>query len=55
MKHVVSGLAEKEMESFTPSASFTDSLERNRERTAFAAEYRGEYLDRIFPDCQHPA
>jgi vitamin B12 transporter len=49
MKHAVSGLAEKEMESFTPSASFTDSLERNRERTAFAAEYRGEYLDRIFP------
>jgi vitamin B12 transporter len=48
-KHALSGLAERENESFTPTAFFSDGLERNRERDAFAAEYRGEFLDRFFP------
>lgn len=47
-KHAISGLAEKEMEKFTPYASYTDGLTRERERNAFVAEYRGEYFDRVF-------
>jgi vitamin B12 transporter len=47
-RHAVSGLAEKEMDAFTPFASFTDGLRRERERNAFVAEYRGEYFDRVF-------
>ena len=47
-KHAISGLAEKEMEQFTPYASYTDGLLRERERNAFVAEYRGEYFDRVF-------
>ncbi len=50
LRHTLSGLIEKEMESFTPDiAFFTDNEERERERIAYAAEYRGEILDRIFP------
>ncbi|MDX2307442.1 MAG: TonB-dependent receptor [Hyphomicrobium sp.] len=49
LRNTVSGLAEKENETFTPSAFFTDNLERERERVAYAAEYRGELFDRIFP------
>jgi vitamin B12 transporter len=48
-RHIVTGLVEKEDESFTPQAFFSDNLERTRNRTAYAAEYRGEFLDRIFP------
>ncbi len=48
-RHIVSGLVEKEDESFTPQAFFTDNQERTRSRTAYAAEYRGEFLDRFFP------
>jgi vitamin B12 transporter len=49
LRHVLSGLVEKERETFTPFSGFTDPIERERERVAYAAEYRGEYLDRFFP------
>ena len=47
-RHSVSGLVEKEFESFTPIASFTDGLERERTRLATVGEYRGEFIDRVF-------
>ncbi len=46
-RHSVSGLIEKEIESFTPRASYTDGLERTRDRVAIVGEYRGEYLRRF--------
>ena len=47
-RHSISGLVEKELESFTPRASYTDGIERKRERLATVAEYRGEFLRRFF-------
>lgn len=47
-KHSISGLVEKEDESFTPKASYTDGLERTRERVATVGEYRGEFLKRFY-------
>lgn len=54
VRHVLSGLVERERETFTPNDSFgppfgADGVERERNRTAYAAEYRGEFLDRLFP------
>ncbi len=49
-RHIVSGLVETERETFTPSIPFfTDGLERERERLAYAAEWRAEMFDRFFP------
>lgn len=49
MTHIFSGLAETERETFTPSGGFNDGATRERERDAYAFEYRGEYFDRFFP------
>ncbi|MEQ1711608.1 MAG: TonB-dependent receptor [Hyphomicrobium sp.] len=49
MRHAVSGLVENEAERFTPRVFFADSAERERSRLAYAAEYRGELFDRLFP------
>lgn len=49
LKNTLSGLVEREYETFTPNVFFTDNLERERARTAYAAEYRGEAFDRLFP------
>jgi len=46
-RHSVTGLVESESESFTPSSTFADSIERTRDRLGFAAEYRGEFADRL--------
>lgn len=47
-KHSISGLVEKEYESFMPIAIYTDGLERKRERLATVGEYKGEFLKRFF-------
>ncbi len=47
-RHTISGLIEKQFESFTPRASFSDNLRRDREQVATVAEYRGEFSDRVF-------
>ncbi len=49
LRHILSGLVEQERETFTPISLFTDPTERERERVAYAAEYRGEFFDRLFP------
>ncbi len=49
LRHSLSGLVESETETFTPSGNFNDGDERRRERLAYAGEYRGEFLDRVFP------
>ncbi|MGZ8408925.1 MAG: TonB-dependent receptor domain-containing protein [Hyphomicrobium sp.] len=54
LKHILSGLVEGERETFTPTDTFgppfgADGVERERNRVAYAAEYRGEYFDRLFP------
>jgi vitamin B12 transporter len=46
-KHSVSGLIERELESFTPRGLFVDGLERNRSRLATVGEYRGEFFDSL--------
>lgn len=52
-KHSVSGLIERELESFRPFSSdppgpFTpDGVERDRSRMAHVGEYRGEFFDRL--------
>jgi vitamin B12 transporter len=45
-KHFLTGLVEKEMESFTPVTG--DNQSRERDRLATAAEYRGEFANRLF-------
>ncbi|MFM9849485.1 MAG: TonB-dependent receptor plug domain-containing protein [Hyphomicrobiaceae bacterium] len=45
-KHFLTGLVEKEMESFTPVTG--DNRSRERDRLATAAEYRGEFANRLF-------
>ncbi len=49
LRHAISGLVETESERFTPQVFFADSIERERKRLAYAAEYRGEFLGRLFP------
>jgi vitamin B12 transporter len=46
--HSVSGLIEREMESFTPQGDFADGLERTRDREAVVGEYRGDFADTVF-------
>jgi vitamin B12 transporter len=45
-KHFLTGLVEKEMETFTPVTG--DNQSRERDRLATAAEYRGEFANRLF-------
>jgi vitamin B12 transporter len=45
-KHFLTGLVEKEMETFTPVTG--DNRSRERDRLATAAEYRGEFANRLF-------
>ena len=46
-KHSLSGLVERELESFTPRGAFVDGLERNRSNVATVGEYRGEFFDNL--------
>jgi vitamin B12 transporter len=49
-KHSLSGLVERELESFTPGPPGQfgpDGLERNRSRLATVGEYRGEFFDNL--------
>ena len=51
-KHSLSGLVERELESFTPGPATPgefgpDGLERNRSRVATVGEYRGEFFDSL--------
>ena len=52
-RHSVSGYIEHRDEGFTPTASYTDGLKRERARLATVAEYRGEFLDRVFVTGEH--
>jgi vitamin B12 transporter len=45
-KHFLTGLVEREMETFTPVTG--DNIDRERNRTGVAGEYRGEFFDRLF-------
>lgn len=45
-RHFLTGLIERELESFTPVTG--DNIDRERNRTATAAEYRGEFGQRLF-------
>lgn len=49
LRHAVSGLIENERESFTPIGGWNDGEKRERERLAYAGEYRGRFFDRLFP------
>jgi len=49
-KHSLSGLVERELESFRPVATgpfAPDGIERDRNRLATVGEYRGEFFDRL--------
>ncbi len=51
-KHSLSGLVERELESFTPGPATPgdfgpDGLERNRSRVGTVGEYRGEFFDSL--------
>jgi vitamin B12 transporter len=46
-KHSITGLVEKENESFTPGPDLGDSNERNRSRVGTAGEWRSEFFDRL--------
>lgn len=48
VKNTVSGLVEHEQEFFTPNSDFADGIRRERERFAFAGEYRTEILNQLF-------
>lgn len=45
----ITGMIQKEEESFTPFASYADGIERERSRLAYVGEYRAELFDRLFP------
>jgi vitamin B12 transporter len=45
-RHFLTGLIEKEMESFTPVTG--DNQSRDRDRLGTAVEYRGEFANRLF-------
>ena len=47
-KHSVSGLIEKEFETFQPRSDFTTGEDFQRSRIGTVAEYRGEFYDRLF-------
>ena len=47
-KHSVSGLIEKEFETFQPRSDFTTGEDFQRSRIGTIAEYRGEFYDRLF-------
>jgi vitamin B12 transporter len=47
-RHALSALIEKETESFVPGGTLGDGLERERERLAFAGEWRGAFADQVF-------
>lgn len=46
-RHSLTGFVDSESESFTPGSTFADGIERTRDRFGFAAEYRGEFADRL--------
>jgi vitamin B12 transporter len=46
-KHSVSGLVERQFESFTPRGAFVDGLERSRSSVATVGEYRGEFFNSL--------
>ncbi|HUJ37713.1 MAG TPA: TonB-dependent receptor [Hyphomicrobium sp.] len=47
-QHTVSGLIERERETFTPEGDLGDFIERSRERLSYVAEYRGGFSDTVF-------
>jgi vitamin B12 transporter len=46
IRHALSGLIERETEAFTPVTA--DNVRRDRERLAYAAEWRGAFAERLF-------
>jgi vitamin B12 transporter len=48
VQHALSGLIEQENESFTPGGDLGDNIRRDRSRVAAAAEWRGDFADRLF-------
>lgn len=46
--HSLSGLIEREEESFTPLGDLGDALERLRLRNAIVGEYRGDFADTVY-------
>jgi vitamin B12 transporter len=48
VRHTVTGLIEKERESFTPASDFADGIERSRGRLATVGEWRTDIADRLF-------
>jgi vitamin B12 transporter len=46
LKHTLSGLIERETEAFTPVTA--DNIKRERDRLAFAVEWRGAFADQVF-------
>ena len=46
--HSLSGLIEREAESFTPLGDLGDALERSRLRNAIVGEYRGGFADTVY-------
>ncbi len=47
-KHTLTALAESGKEGFTPKGDLTDGIERGRDRVSYAAEWRGEFANRLF-------
>ena len=47
-KHALSALIEKEVETFVPGGTLGDGIKRERERLAFAGEWRGAFADQVF-------
>jgi vitamin B12 transporter len=47
-KHALSALIEKEVETFVPGGTLGDGIKRERERLAFAGEWRGGFAEQIF-------
>ncbi len=47
-KHALSGLIEKEIETFVPGGTLGDGIKRERERLATALEWRGAFADQVF-------
>jgi vitamin B12 transporter len=48
VRHIVTGLVEKEKEAFTPQSDFADGLQRERGRIAVVGEHRLEIAERLF-------
>lgn len=49
IKHSITGSIQKEIEDFTPTASYSDGITRHRENVAAIGEYRAEILNQFFP------